>query len=87
MAAKFDIETKNGFLLIRCDDMIHLMVERPVAIQSWITDEEQEKYCIEYTSSGGHEVLTEYNKRAKWEQLLALLDSHLFGDAALQTQA
>ena len=47
MAAKFDIETKNGFLLIRCDGMIHLMVERPVAIQSWITDEEQEKYLVE----------------------------------------
>ncbi len=64
-------------IMVFIDDILHLKIpKRVLSIQSWVavTDDKVSypagrKYCIEYHFKG-KSVLSEYNDRAMWEDIL-----------------
>lgn len=71
---KCSIKNKDNKIEILIDGVPHLSFNRKklVGFQSWIIGEEHQIYYIEFYFKN-REILTEYDNKDKWEQILGLL--------------
>lgn len=73
MERKIEIKTDFDRLKIYFDGLLHLVVRsEELSIQSWFED--CGMYYIEYYQKNGVVIMTHYNNRIHWEELLRQLD-------------
>ncbi len=75
MTAKCVVEGR--YLKIYFGDVLHLLLKTDefVGLQSWVTGYKKQSYYIEFTTKTTT-ILTGYDKKAKWEKVLKLLDEN-----------
>lgn len=75
---KFDVLVKDNNIKIYINRVLFLSLKKDeiIGLQSWIRGDEKLKYCIEFYTKSGTEILTEYDELYKWKSILDLLDKN-----------
>jgi hypothetical protein len=70
------LETDSGWLKLRINGLLHLRIKLDaiVGIQSWYEGDEHRTYYLEFTTKYPQEILSVYESRDLWADILKLLD-------------